>query len=89
MLDEERGIYAEGDKKIRLSSDEVVILKLLIQNKNKYTSIDEIQKELEKTKEIKINYRAIRTRISSIRLKLKKSKLEINNRPKIGYEAYL
>lgn len=82
MLDETKNIYVEKDTIIRLTPDEMIIMKLLIEKleTNSYLPMSEIELKIKRVKK-----RMIDRMIRELRYKLQKTSIEINCIRGLGY----
>ena len=80
MLDEENYRYIENGETVNLTRMETRILAILIRNKGRIVSHQEMEEEL--YKRVYDNHMIIRNHISRMRKKLK---LDIKNKRQIGY----
>ncbi len=82
MLDETKNIYVEGDIIVRLTPDEMIIMRLLIEKleTNSYLPISEIERRINR-----VQKRMIDRIIKGLRYKLQKTSIEINCTRGLGY----
>jgi hypothetical protein len=82
MLDETKNIYVEKDIVVRLTPDEMIIMRLLIEKleTNSYLPMSEIERRIKRVKR-----RMIDRIIRGLRYKLQKTSIEINCLRGLGY----